>query len=61
MEREEVGSGKRKRLEKKYTMKQLLDPEFTLPREGEAGQDDPVQALKQMAGMGGVKVFKVDN
>lgn len=59
MERKEVGMGKHKRLEQKYTMQQLLDPDFRLSREGRPGGDDPVRALKKLEGMG-VKVFKVD-
>jgi glutathione synthase/RimK-type ligase-like ATP-grasp enzyme len=60
MEREEVGSGKRKRLEKKYTMKQLLDPDFRLPREDGPARDNPARTLKSLEGKG-VKVFKVED
>jgi hypothetical protein len=59
MERKEVGMGQHKRLEQKYTMQQLLDPDFRLPREDGPGEDDPVKALKGLEGMG-VKGFKVD-
>ena len=58
MERKEVGMGKNKRLERKYTMEQLLHPEFRLPHEGQQSGGDPVAALKRSKG---VKVFKVDN
>ena len=59
MERKEVGMGKHKRLEQKYTLAQLLNPDFRLPRENGPGGDDPVGTLKSLEGKG-VKVFKVD-
>jgi len=58
-EMEEVGTGKDRHMQRKYTMQQLLDPEFRLPREHGRSEEDPVAALKRMRGQG-VKVFKVD-
>jgi len=57
-ERREVGTGQHKRLERKYTMERLLDPDFRLPRENGVGQDkDAIRSLKRLQGKG-VKVFK---
>jgi len=57
-ETREVGVGQHKRTEPKYTITQLLDPEFHLPRPGSAsGTVDAETAYKAMAGRG-VKVFK---
>ena len=56
-EREEVGSGTNKRWERKYTMGQLLDPEFRLPSPRGSQQRDAIAALKALQGKG-VKVFK---
>lgn len=57
-ETREVGVGQHKRQEPKYTIAQLLDPEFHLPRPGGAADSVPQDvAYKAMAGRG-VRVFR---
>ena len=50
-EMEEVGRDDHKRLEPKYTMRQLLDPDFRLPRGDQPSDEDPLSTLKQMPGV----------
>jgi len=55
-ETREVGSGQHKRIERKYTVQKLLDPEFRLPRESSESKDAKA-AMKALTGKG-VRVFK---
>jgi hypothetical protein len=58
-----VGSEKEPRWEPRYSLSQLLEPAFRLPKEGQqqralsTAQADAAAALKAMTGKG-VKVFK---
>lgn len=57
-ETREVGVGQSKRVEPKYTIAQLLEPEFRLPRPGGPPEGiDADSAYRAMAGRG-VRVFK---
>ena len=60
---EKLGEGENTSYEPKYTMDQLLDPDYKLPRPktAEDKERDSLQALKALARGGkrsGVKVFK---
>lgn len=60
-EMHEVGDGQHKRLVHKYTMDQLLAPDFRLPSPtAESRQRDGIAALRALAGRrgSGVRVFK---
>jgi hypothetical protein len=61
----EVGPPDKKKLVPKYSMEQLLSPDFLLPRPktDKEKQQDSLSMLKMMAGMkgSGVKVLKVAN
>jgi len=60
-ETEWVGPKQDRRLEPKYTMSQLLDPDFRLPSPQHDKQGDGLAALKAMAGnVRGVRMHKVD-
>lgn len=49
-ERIEVGSGDSKKFVDKYTLKQLLEPSFKLPREDRQAQSANINMLKGVAG-----------
>lgn len=57
-EREEVGPKGNKSFMPKYTLAQLLDPDFRLPTDSQQGAGGSVEALKRMPGM---RAFKVNN
>jgi hypothetical protein len=55
-----IGSEKDRKLEPKYTMRQLLDQEFRLPSPAEPQKESGLAALKTIAGSTrGVNLHKV--
>lgn len=56
-EMEEIGAGKHKRMEPKYTIAQILSDKFRFPAP-ESASDNAVDALR---GLPGVRVHKVEN
>ena len=58
-EQTNTGTDKQPKYENKYSMAQLLDPDFRLPSPEQSKKMDGLQALKALGKRGGVKTYKV--